>query len=212
MEIEALSSISLDVTRESGLANVEPHDVARLMYYLDCVSKSGLVTARESPKYSKPPRKLTNHANYHLLDFADVRSLVGWCEALGPGQPTIDQHAFCDLAKEVFEDLTKVDCAFLSSSVNCDVSALRGNVMLIQSVKWIGDEVMTQTLWTPPWEKMFYTDPFQNISIYHCLHFDGKDFEACNCREEPLSHSPIERTPRVVRWLQGPAVHRRHSI
>ena len=171
------TSVSLNVQDQTRTAPVAQVDHARLMYYLNCVSSSG---PRPGDPTLKAPKKLTDHANYHLLSFQEIRSVVDWCHRLSPENVEIQEFVCCDSDGEVCEDPWKSDCAFLNISADYDIVSVGQRSIVAGSIKGIGERLVM--FYTPLWLEQYYTNPLENVSRFHCLHCDGTEHH-CSCVE-----------------------------
>ena len=174
------AAISLNVEDRSSRASVPPHDIPRLMYYLGCMDSLG--PRPRDPAALKVPRKLIDYANWRRLNFKDIRDLVGWCRLLAIDTAPVKDFVVCDVDKEVCGIAPKYsDCSFLGVSADFSVVSVGRSAIVTGSARGIGKKYVL--FYLPRWLKRNYTDPLENVSLYHCMHCAGVE-GTCRCKVE----------------------------
>ncbi len=134
--------------RETGIAaSIPNNDVARLMYYFNCVCYAIEYTDNDMQRYR-------NYRNWSSLSYTEVRLLVALCYALSP---------------DVFND--KV---FFQSNALCgnspnkffEISEISHKLLVVQSIVVAGrtrrvNRIMTYTM---PWMRDYYFGPMQRLA------------------------------------------------
>ena len=172
------AAISLNVEDRTERASVPHHDVARLMYYLKSINSTG--PERKDPK-TLVPKHLTDYANWNRLNSKDIRDLVKWCRRLAPTKSPAKDFTFCDINKEKCGGPGQMSCAFLDVSADLSILAIGRGVIAAGVAEGVGKKCVL--FYTPGWLKKNYTDPLQNVSIYHCVHCTGVE-RTCGCQVE----------------------------
>jgi len=178
------TSVSVNVRNRTYDSPVAEIDYVRLMYYLHCVSSVGPQNGNGVDPTLKAPEKLRDYANYQLLDYQEILSVVEWCHRLAPDNPKLKRFVVRDVHGEVCKDPCLSDCVFVNISADCEVvSYMPGSrrlYILKGSVKGIYEELAM--FYTPLWLEEVYTDPLKNSALWHCYHCSGTDY-LCSCVE-----------------------------
>ena len=169
-----LSSLSLNITNCGVSVSVADDDIARLMYYLHCVTVGvGLDLLQDD---------LVNHKNYRSLSPARIAQVVRAAGELSPDL-FIDKVIFCDDDCEVLKrgDINK----FVRISAACNVVSLQSDIFIMGKVR-NATEVM---FYKSSWLDKYYTQPMQRIirtllGTKHCSHCEGED-GPCTCTRCP---------------------------
>ncbi|KIJ42068.1 hypothetical protein M422DRAFT_780073 [Sphaerobolus stellatus SS14] len=185
------ASVSVTAKPDANVnVSVENDDIAILMYYLDCVTRSlGLDVL---------PAAITDYGNYQSLSPID-RALVFTraCE-LSPDE-FIDKVIFRDDAREM---LTTARNAFWTIEAACDIVSLQRNHFIAGQVQSATQVMFFESSWL----KDVYTDPLQRLcrpflGSRHCVHCHGYSgvCECSNCtRPEDSQCRPAVKITELI--------------
>lgn len=160
--------------KDYGVSTVVPDDdIARLMYYLQCVT-SGLGLDILSGD-------LVQYKNYLLLTPARIAAVYQTAVELNPDL-FIGKILFRDDEGEVTRTSTN---SFVSISAACNVVSLQSNIVIAGKVQ----NVTKVMFFKSSWLKKFYTDPLGRIArlilgTKHCTHCNGEE-GVCACTTCP---------------------------
>ena len=165
-----LSSLSLNITDCGVTVSVADDDIARLMYYLRCVTVSvGLDIL---------PDNLVRHENYRSLSPTRIARVIEAAAELSPDL-FIDKLIFCDDDCEV---LKRGDGnTFVRISGVRNIASLQSNIFIMGKIR-NATQVM---FYKSSWLDKNYTQPMQRIArrllgTKHCSHCEGAD-GLCTC-------------------------------
>jgi Zinc finger, ZZ type len=166
----ATASMSMTVTETSSPVVVPDDDVARLMYYLHCVTVSlGLDILEDD---------LVDYKNYRWL--SHVRTELVFKSALwfSPDE-FIDKLIFRDDDQIVTRTSSNKFCEV---SVACDIVSLQRDVIIAGQVQ----NVTKVMFFKSSWLKTYYTHPLLRtvLKAKHCVHCKGMD-GTCICDDCP---------------------------
>ena len=169
-----LSSVSLNMTDYTVTTMVANDDIARLMYYLNCVTVSvGLDVLQDD---------LVRHQNYLSLSPQRVALVIKTAAELSP-DIFIDKLIFRDDDYEVLQrgDGNK----FVRISADCNIVSMQSDIFLMGQVR-NATQVM---FFEPSWLEKNYTQPMQRIAALllgtkHCSHCEGAE-GLCSCTSCP---------------------------
>ncbi len=170
------STFSFNVT-DYGVSTVIPDDdVARLMYYLNCVTLSvGLDILQDD---------LVQFKNYRQLSPARIAAVFKTAIELSPDE-LLGQLIFRDDKGELVSGSSTN--AFISISAACNVVSLNRDIIVAGKVQKVSKVMFFKSSWL----KFFYTDPIERIAravlgTNHCSHCEGKE-GICTCTLCPRS-------------------------
>ena len=156
--------------KDYGVTTVIPNDpVARLMYYLNCVTIGvGLDILSDD---------LVQYKDYHLLSPTRIAVVFKTAVELSP-DVFIGKILFRDDEGKVTGSSPN---NFVSISAACDVVALQSDIIIAGKVQ----NVTKVMFFKSSWLKHFYTDAVETIAravlgTKHCSHCDGGD-QICTC-------------------------------
>jgi hypothetical protein len=164
-----VAGISLNVKDYGVTVAVPDDDVARLMYYLNCVTKGvGLDILQDD---------LIRYEKYRLLSPARIAVVFKTAVELSPDL-FIGKILFRDDEGEVTGSSSN---SFISISAACNVVSLQSNIVIAGKVQ----NVTKVMFFKSSWLKKYYTDPVERIArailgTTHCTHCNGKD-HICTC-------------------------------
>ena len=143
-----LSSLSLNITNCGSSTSVPNDDIARLMYYLRCVTVSvGLDVLQDD---------LVSYKNYRSLSPTRIAMVVQAAAELSPDL-FIDKVIFCDDDCEVVE--RNEGNKFVRISAACNILSLQSDIFIMGKVR-NATEVM---FFRSSWLDRNYTQPMQRI-------------------------------------------------
>jgi len=178
------STLSFNVTDNSVSVFVPDDDVARLMYYLNCVTLGvGLGILQDD---------LVQYENYHQLSPARLAVVFKTAIELSPAE-LIGQLIFRDDEGEVITGST--GNAFISISAACSVVSLNTDIIVAGKVQTVSNVMFFKSSWL----KCYYTDPMERIAraivgTDHCSHCEGKE-GICTCTLCPRNSYSKCKTP-----------------
>jgi hypothetical protein len=162
------SAFSLNV-KDYGVTTVIPDDdIARLMYYLNCVTIGvGLDLLQDD---------LVRYKDYNSLSPARIAVVFKTAVELSP-DVFIGKILFRDDEGEITGNSPN---SFVSISAACDIVSLQSDIIIAGKVQ----NVTKVMFFKSSWLKRFYVDPLQRIArailgTRHCSHCDGEDL--CTC-------------------------------
>ncbi|KAF8154959.1 hypothetical protein B0H34DRAFT_660306 [Crassisporium funariophilum] len=176
-----LSQVSLNVKETSISTTVPDDDVARLMYYLRCVTVSLNIDILAD--------ELVDYKNYHLLTAAGIALVFKFCLELSPDE-FLDKLIFLDNNREVLHGSS--DNTFLTISAACDVVSVQRDIIIAGKVQNVTRVMFYNTLWLDT----YYNRPIERnaqriarvlLGTRHCIHCMGTDGVVCKCLECPRS-------------------------
>jgi hypothetical protein len=179
MDTAIMLSESLDVTRTGVTAVVPDDDVARLMYYLHCVT---CVTVDNTLE-----KDLVDYKNYRRLSHMRFVRVFKEALRLSPDK-LIDKLIVLDDGG-----------VFLGTSSNdfYEFSAARSFAVSLQREVVIAGEVQTVSkvmFFKSSWRDKYYTRPIARLRAQRCIHCQGM-YRMCACDDGPQHHTP---QPQVV--------------
>lgn len=164
------SMLSVTVANTGCPVVVPDDDVARLMYYLQCVTVSlGLDILEDD---------LVDYRNYRQLSRARIELVFKAALCFSPDE-FIDKVIFRDDDKTVTGNLPNKFCQV---SVACNIVSLQQNVIIAGKTR----NVTKVMFFTPSWLETYYTYPLLRtvLKSKHCMHCEGKD-GMCVCDDCP---------------------------
>ena len=190
------STPPFNVTRRGVSIVVPEDDVARLMYYLNCVTLSvGLNLLQDD---------LVQFQNYRQLSPARIAVVFKTAIELSPDE-LLGQVIFRDDEGELITGSS--GNAFISISAACGVVSLNTDIIVAGKVQKVSKVMFFKSSWL----KFFYTDPIERIAraiagTDHCIHCEGKE-GICTCTSCPRSSDSKCKTPLVAffKALTAPA-------
>ena len=168
-----LSSLSLNMTDCSVTTSVANDDIARLMYYLHCVTVGvGLDILQDD---------LIHHQNYCSLSPTRIALVIQTAADLSP-DIFVDKLIFRDDDHKVLERGERNKFVRISA---CDIVSLQSNIFLMGKVR----NVTQVMFFNSSWLDSNYTQPIQRIirtllGTKHCSHCEGAD-GLCTCTSCP---------------------------
>ena len=169
-----LCSLSLNMTDCSVTTSVANDDIARLMYYLHCVTVGvGLDILQDD---------LVRHQNYRSLSPTRIALVIQTAADLSP-DIFVDKLIFRDDDHEVLERGERNK--FVRISAACDIVSLQSDIFLMGKVR-NATQVM---FFDSSWLDSNYMQPIQRIvrtllGTKHCSHCEGAD-GLCTCTSCP---------------------------
>ncbi len=128
-------------------ASIPNNDVARLMYYFDCVCSAIEYTDNDMQRYR-------NYRNWSSLSYAEVRVLVALCYALSPdvfnNKVFFQSDALCGNSSNKFWEI---------SQVSHQLMAVRSIVVAGRTRRV--NKIMAYTM---PWMHSYYFGPMQRLA------------------------------------------------
>jgi hypothetical protein len=163
------SAFSLNV-KDYGVTTIIPDDdIARLMYYLNCVTIGvGLDLLQDD---------LVQYKQYQRLSPTRIAVVFKTAVELSP-DVFIDKVLFRDDEGELTGSSPN---SFVSISAACDIVSLQSDIIIAGKVQ----NVTKVMFFKSSWLKQFYTEPVERIArailgTKHCNHCDGED-QICTC-------------------------------
>jgi len=163
------SALSLNV-KEYGVNTIIPDDdIARLMYYLNCVTIGvGLDILQDD---------IVRYKDYNRLSATRIAVVFKTAVELSP-DVFIGKILFRDDEGEVTGSSPN---NFVSISAACDVVSIQSDIIIAGKVQ----NVTKVMFFKSSWLKKFYTEPVERIArailgTKHCSHCDGED-QICTC-------------------------------
>ena len=170
------ASVSVNVTNTGVSVMVPNDDIARVMYYLNCVTVGlGLDLLQDD---------LVDFRNYSRLSLLRIALVLKTALEFGPDE-FIDKLIFRDDEGEIVNGS--------SGNEFCDISVACGLVSLQQDVLIAGkvQNVTKVMFFKSSWLETFYTGPIARAALLfsgtqHCAHCKGED-GLCACTDCPRS-------------------------
>ena len=171
-----LSSLSLNMTDCSLATSIANDDIARLMYYLKCV------TDDRGYRLRILQGDLVHHQNYRSLSPTRIALVIQTAAELSPDL-FIDKFIFRDDNCEVLE--WGEGNKFVCISAACTIVSLQRDIFLMGKVR-NATQVM---FFDSSWLDSHYTQPIRRIvrtilGTKHCSHCEGAD-GLCTCTRCP---------------------------
>ncbi|EDR04006.1 uncharacterized protein LACBIDRAFT_295117 [Laccaria bicolor S238N-H82] len=162
------------MTDRTVRVSVADDDIARLMYYLHCVTVGvGLDVLQDD---------LVSHKNYRSLSPTRIAQVVQTADELSPDL-FIDKLIFCDDDCEILErgEINK----FVRISAAGNIISLQSDILIMGKVRNATDVMFFKSSWLDK----YYTQPMQRIirtllGTKHCSHCEGED-GLCTCTRCP---------------------------
>lgn len=164
------SMLSMTVAETGVLVTVPDNDVARLMYYLNCVTVSlGLDILEDD---------LVDYKNYRWLSNARIELVFKSALFFSPNE-FIDKLIFRDDDEIVTRTSTNEFCEV---SVACDIVSIQRNVVIAGQVQNVTKVMFFRSVWL----ETYYTLPLLRtvLKSKHCVHCEGSD-GMCKCEDCP---------------------------
>jgi hypothetical protein len=149
--------------RTGVTANVPNNDVARLMYYMQCVCTS--INCNDDPGI----QRFTNYANWACLTITDQAALVVACGAFSPdvlnNRVFFQSDALCGDSSNEFYTINQVR----NQVAAAESIIIAGRVRVV-------NKIMTYKM---QWMKKYYFDPMQRLLARK---WTGSHKRSCCCR------------------------------
>jgi len=178
------TSFPFDVSDIAGLAIVPDNDIARLMYYLNCVTSAvGLHILQDDLIAYRQYQHLSNIRSSHVIQAANK---------YGPNE-YVGKVIFCDDDNSVTKNSGNKFVTIGSASAIVSVD----KELTISGRTWTAKNVM---FFKSAWLARFYTEPMARVyfDTNHCRHCEGKPC-ACACLTCPRTPEsqchPLHRAP-----------------